>query len=44
MHNAGKVDTAYSVLRYSPAPDRHLIGFEKIFLKAGECKTVHFER
>ena len=44
VHNAGKVDTAYSVLRYSPAPDRHLIGFEKIFLKAGECKTLHFER
>ncbi|MBO7341290.1 MAG: hypothetical protein J6U87_01280, partial [Clostridia bacterium] len=42
--NTGKVETAYSVLRYSPAPDRHLIGFEKIFLKAGECKTVHFER
>ncbi len=44
IHNAGEVDTAYSVLRYTAPPDRHLIGFEKVFLKAGECTIVHFER
>ena len=44
LTNAGDVDTAYAVLRYAPAPDRHLIGFEKVFLRAGEQKTVVFER
>lgn len=42
--NHGPVDTAYAVLRYAPLPDRHLIGFEKIFLTVGESKTVTFER
>lgn len=44
LTNAGDVDTAYAVLRYAPAPDRHLIGFEKVFIKAKERKTVVFER
>ena len=44
LTNAGDVDTAYAVLRYAPTPDRHLIGFEKVFLRAGEQKTVVFER
>ena len=44
LTNAGNVDTAYAVLRYAPAPDRHLIGFEKVFIKAKERKTVVFER
>ena len=44
LSNEGLVDTAYSVLRYAPLPDRHLIGFEKVYLKAGERVTVRFER
>jgi beta-glucosidase len=42
--NAGDVDTTYAVLRYAPLPDRHLIGFEKVFLAAKETRTVRFER
>ena len=44
LSNEGPVDTDYTVLRYAPAPDRHLIGFEKVYLKAGESTTVRFER
>jgi beta-glucosidase len=44
LTNDGPMDTAYSVLRYAPLPDRHLIGFEKVYLKAGERVTVRFER
>ena len=40
----GEVDTAYVVLRYAPLPDRHLIGFEKVYLKAGEKTVVRFDR
>jgi beta-glucosidase len=42
--NVGKVDTAYAVLRYAPAPDVHLIGFEKVFVPAGKTVRVVFER
>ena len=42
--NAGDVDTAYVVLRYAPLTDRHLIGFEKVYLKAGEKTVVRFDR
>ena len=42
--NASSFDTAYAILRYAPSPDRHLIGFEKIHLKANEVATVRFER
>ncbi len=41
--NAGDVDTAYSVLKFEYIPHKNLCGFEKIFLRAGETKTVHFE-
>ena len=44
VSNCGDVDTAYAVLRYAPLPDRHLIGFEKIFLAAKETKIIRFER
>jgi beta-glucosidase len=44
LTNDGPMDTAYSVLRYAPLPDRHLIGFEKVYLKAGEKIIVRFER
>ncbi|MBQ7338804.1 MAG: glycoside hydrolase family 3 C-terminal domain-containing protein [Clostridia bacterium] len=45
VHNDGSVDTAYSVLKFEKDPaDPRLCGFEKIFLKAGESKTVVFER
>ena len=45
VYNEGDVDTAYSVLKFAKDPaDPKLCGFEKIFLKAGESKTVVFER
>ncbi len=45
VHNDGDVDTAYSVLKFAKDPaDPKLCGFEKIFLKAGESKTVAFQR
>jgi hypothetical protein len=44
LTNESEIDTAYAVLRYADAPDRHLIGFEKVFIKAKERKTVVFER
>ncbi|MBQ7319355.1 MAG: glycoside hydrolase family 3 C-terminal domain-containing protein [Clostridia bacterium] len=42
--NVGAVDTAYAVLRYAPAPDVHLIGFEKVFVPAGKTVRVVFKR
>ena len=44
LSNEGPMDTAYAALRYAPLPDRHLIGFEKVYLKVGEKITVCFER
>jgi beta-glucosidase len=44
LTNESEIDTAYAVLRYADAPDRHLSGFEKVFIKAKERKTVVFER
>ena len=40
--NNGPFDTMYSVLNFQKEPDRHLVGFEKIFIKNGETKTVVF--
>ena len=44
VENVGAVDTAYAVLKYAPAPDVHLIGFEKVFVPAGKTVRVVFER
>jgi len=44
LTNESEIDTAYAVLRYAPAPDRHLIGFEKVFIKAKERKVIVFDR
>lgn len=40
LENVGKTDTAYSVLRFENRPERRLVGFRKVFLKAGEKLTV----
>ena len=42
VENRGKVDTAYSVLRYEYIPHKNLCGFKKVFLKAGEKQTISF--
>lgn len=43
VENRGKVDTAYSILRYEYIPHKNLCGFEKIFIKAGEKQTIIFQ-
>ena len=40
--NTGSVDTDYSILRFEYIPHKNLCGFQKVFLKAGESKTVTF--
>jgi beta-glucosidase len=40
--NNGDYDTMYSVLQYEYIPHKSLKNFEKIFIKAGESKTVRF--
>ena len=42
LENAGKFDTAYSVLKFEYIPHKNLCGFKKVFLKAGEKLTVKF--
>lgn len=44
LTNKGRYDTGYSVLRYTQGADRHLCGFEKVFLHRGESLTVRFRR
>ena len=41
--NNGDFDTGYSVLKFVNRPHQALSAFRKIFLKAGETKTVKFE-
>ncbi|MBR4940545.1 MAG: glycoside hydrolase family 3 C-terminal domain-containing protein, partial [Clostridia bacterium] len=44
LSNVGKVDTAYSVLRFVESPEeKPLVGFKKVFIKAGETLTVKVE-
>ena len=40
--NKGPVDTAYSILKFEYIPHKNLCGYQKIFLKSGESKTVTF--
>lgn len=40
--NRGGVDTDYSVLRFAPGKGGALLGVRKLFLKAGETRTVVF--
>ena len=43
LENAGKYDCDYSVLLFEYIPHKSLKDFKKVFLKAGEKKTVTFE-
>ncbi|MBR6772088.1 MAG: glycoside hydrolase family 3 C-terminal domain-containing protein [Clostridia bacterium] len=44
LTNCGKFDTAYSVLRFiENEEEKRLVGFKKVFLKAGESVTVKVE-
>lgn len=40
LKNTGGFDTAYSVLKFDHLPEKTLVGFKKIFLKAGEKLTL----
>ena len=42
LTNHGPFDTDYAVLKFEYIPHRNLCGFEKVFLKNGETKTVTF--
>lgn len=42
--NKGPFDTWYSVLNFEYIPHKNLCGFQKIFLKNGETKTVTFSK
>lgn len=42
LENRGEYDVNYTVLRFEYIPHKNLCGFKKVFLKAGESKTVQF--
>ena len=42
LTNHGPFDTDYAVLKFEYIPHKNLCGFEKVFLKNGETKTVTF--
>ena len=42
LTNHGPYDTMYATLRFENIPHKCLTGFEKVFLKVGETKTVTF--
>ncbi len=42
LTNQGEYDTAYSVLKFEYIPHKNLCGFQKVFLKKGEKKTIIF--
>ena len=42
LTNRGPFDTDYAVLKFEYIPHKNLCGFEKVFLKNGETKTVTF--
>ena len=42
LTNRGPFDSDYAVLKFEYIPHKNLCGFEKVFLKNGETKTVTF--
>ena len=43
LTNCGNTDTGYVALHFAPAPDKRLLDFRRVFLKAGEACTVQFD-
>lgn len=44
IENKGPYDTMYSVLKFDYIPYKSLVGFEKVFIRNGEKKTIVFEK
>ncbi len=42
LENRGGYDVNYTVLRFEYIPHKNLCGFQKVFIRPGETKTVHF--